>query len=119
MGEDTKEYEHGKVASTEGSWEAGVDGAQAGIAMPADPRVGMSYRQEYYAGVAEDRGRVLSVDARASVPHGHFIHAVMTEDSTPLEPLVEHKVYARGIGAVQTVAVAGGSGREVLVSFRR
>jgi hypothetical protein len=28
LGEDTKEYENGKVSSTEGSWEAGVDGAQ-------------------------------------------------------------------------------------------
>jgi hypothetical protein len=119
MGEDTKEYEHGNVASTAGSWEAGVDGAQAGIAMPADPRVGMSYRQEYYAGEAEDRGRILSVEARASVPYGTFTHGVMTEDSTPLEPLVEHKVYARGIGPVETTAVAGGGGREVLVSFSR
>ena len=40
LGEDTKEYENGKVASTEGSWEAGVDGAQAGIILPADPTVG-------------------------------------------------------------------------------
>src|SRR6266511_2725417 len=38
MGEDTKEYEHGKVSSTEGSWEAGVDGAQPGIALPAEPK---------------------------------------------------------------------------------
>jgi hypothetical protein len=27
FGEDTKEYENGEVVSTEGSWEAGVDGA--------------------------------------------------------------------------------------------
>ena len=54
LGEDTKEYENGKVVSTEGSWEAGVDGAQAGIILPADPQVGQAYRQEYYAGQAED-----------------------------------------------------------------
>ena len=35
MGEDTKEFKNGKVASTAGSWEAGVDGAQPGIAFPA------------------------------------------------------------------------------------
>ena len=57
LGEDTKEYENGVVVSTEGSWEAGVDGAQAGIVLPANPEVGMTYRQEYYAGEAEDRAR--------------------------------------------------------------
>ena len=54
LGEDTKEYENGKVSSTKGSWQAGVDGAQAGVIVPAKPRVGMTYRQEYYAGEAED-----------------------------------------------------------------
>ena len=37
LGEATKEYENGKVSSTAGSFEAGVDGAQPGIAMLADP----------------------------------------------------------------------------------
>ena len=56
MGEDTKEYEAGVVTTTEGSWQAGVDGAQAGILLPGTPEVGMAYRQEYYAGEAEDNG---------------------------------------------------------------
>jgi hypothetical protein len=40
FGEDTKEFEGGQVVSTEGSWEAGKDGALPGIVMEADPRVG-------------------------------------------------------------------------------
>ena len=47
LGEDTAEFEGGKLASREGSFEAGVDGAEAGIIMPARPKVGMLYRQEY------------------------------------------------------------------------
>src|SRR5687768_15919643 len=43
LGEDTKEYEEGKVVTTEGSWEAGVDGAQPGIIMLADPQPGDRY----------------------------------------------------------------------------
>ena len=35
LGENTKEYENGVVVSTEGSWEAGVDGAQPGVIVPA------------------------------------------------------------------------------------
>jgi hypothetical protein len=57
LGEDTAEFENGKITTREGSFEAGVDGAQAGVIMPADPQVGMTYRQEYYEGAAEDRGR--------------------------------------------------------------
>ena len=54
FGEDSKEYENGKVKSTEGSWEAGKDGAEPGIIMPANPNVGETYRQEYYKGEAEN-----------------------------------------------------------------
>jgi hypothetical protein len=97
LGEDTKEYEGGKVVSTEGSWEAGVDGAQPGILLPADPRRDMAYRQEYHKGQAEDAARVLSLDMRAEVPAGSFDQLLTTQDSTPLEPkLLEHKFYAPG-----------------------
>ena len=72
LGEDTKEYENGRVASTAGSWEHGVDGAYAGIIVPADPKPGLEYRQEYYKGEAEDVAKVLSLDATAKVPFGTF-----------------------------------------------
>ena len=69
LGEDTEEYENGEVASTAGSWEHGVrDGAYAGIIIPADPKPGLEYRQEYYKGEAEDVAEVLSLDATATVP---------------------------------------------------
>jgi hypothetical protein len=119
LGEDTKEYENGKVKTTEGSWEAGVDGAQAGIVVLAQPKVGTAYRQEYYAGEAEDRGKVLSLDERAQVPFGSFDGLLMTADTTPLEPkVVEHKYYAKGVGPVLTVSVSEGGDREELVAFR-
>jgi hypothetical protein len=117
LGEDTTEFEDGKPVSKEGSWEAGVDGAQAGILLPAHPEPGLAYRQEYYAGKAEDRAEVLSLDESVSVPYGDFEHALMTEDTTPLEPgLVERKYYVRDVGPVLAVSVSGG-GREELVSF--
>jgi hypothetical protein len=119
LGEDTTEYAKGKPPSKAGSFEAGVRGAQAGVAMPARPRPGLAYRQEYLKGEAQDRGRVLSVDSRARVPFGSFDHVLLTEDSTPLEPdATEHKYYARGVGSVLEVAVSGDA-RAELVSFRR
>ena len=117
LGEDTTEYEDGK-ASTAGSWEAGVDGAQAGVAMPGQPGVGLAYRQEYYAGEAEDAGEILSLDEWVEVPFGAFDGVLMTKDWTPLEPdVLEHKFYVEGIGPVLALAVSGGSGREELLSF--
>ncbi|MGH2981347.1 MAG: hypothetical protein ACRDKV_04805, partial [Solirubrobacterales bacterium] len=118
LGEATTEYEDGKPVSTAGSFEAGVDGAQAGIAMPADPRPGLSYRQEHYAGEAEDEARVVATDEQAEVPFGHFRDVLMTRDTNPLEPKVlEFKFYARGVGPVLAVTVSGGSSREELVSY--
>src|SRR5215213_5515639 len=120
LGEDTTEYENGKPTSTAGSFEAGVDGAQAGIIMPARPRPGLSYREEYYAGHAEDKARVVSLREQAGVPFGHFRHVLMTRNTNPLEPRsVEFKFYARGVGPVLAVGVSGGSDREDLVRFKR
>jgi hypothetical protein len=118
LGEDTKEYEDGEVVSTEGSWEAGVDGAQPGIVMPADPTVGFAYRQEYYAGEAEDMGEIIDVGGSVDVPAGHYDDVITTKDWTPLEPeVIEQKMYAPSVGAVREELVAGGDELSELVEF--
>ena len=110
FGEDSKEYEAGKVTSTQGSWEAGVDGAQPGIVMEASPKVGDTYRQEYYAGEAEDMAKVLNVNESKTVSAGSYQEVVVTEDFTALEPdTVEHKYFAPGVGFVAGSMVKGGS----------
>jgi len=122
LGEATKEYENGKVTSTSGSFEAGVDGAQAGVALPAKPVAGLSYRQEYYAGQAEDRAQVVSLTDQVEVPFGHFGRGkvLMTRDWNPIHPKdLEFKFYARGVGPALAIGVSGGSDREELVSFTR
>jgi hypothetical protein len=120
LGEATKEYENGKVVSREGSFEAGVDGAQPGVIMPAKPRAGMRYRQEHYVGHAEDRAEVVSLDEQAEVPFGHFRKVLMTRDVNPLQPKVlEFKFYARGIGPVLAIGVSGGTDREELIRYSR
>jgi hypothetical protein len=118
FGEATIAFEHGKQIDN-GSWEAGVDGNQPGIALPAKPRVGLTYREEYSKGVAQDQSRVISLRQQAEVPAGHFRHVLMTEDFSPIEPKVsELKFYARGSGqAVLAVDVSGGSDKEELVKY--
>jgi len=118
LGEDVKDYKGGRVVSTGGSWEHGVDGAVAGIAIPADPQRGVRYRQEYYEGEAEDRAEVLSVDARVIVPAGEFEGCLQTSDTTPLEPGVEErKYYARGVGPVLNEKVSPERFREELIRY--
>lgn len=118
LGEDTAEFEDGEVSTTAGSFEAGVDGALPGIIMPADPRDGMRYRQEYYEGEAEDNGEILSTDEQAEVPFGHFDDVLLTKDTISIEPQVlEYKLYAPDVGPVLVFGVSGGGGREELISI--
>jgi hypothetical protein len=108
FGENTKEYENGKVVSTKGSWEAGVDGAKPGIIMQAHPKVGQSYHQEYYPGEAMDMARVMSLEASARVPYGSFDEVLETREWTPLQPgFSERKYYVRGVGPLGNPADLG------------
>ncbi len=119
LGEDTAEYKNGKVTSRQGAFEAGVDGAEAGIAMPADPQPGMEYRQEYYAGEAEDRAGVITVgQEQVEVPFGFFDDVVMTRDLVPTEPKVQElKFYARDVGPVLSMHTDGDGGRGTLINY--
>jgi hypothetical protein len=122
LGEYVTNYKNGKVVDHSGSFEAGVDGAQPGIAMPANPEPGMTYRQEYYKGEAEDKGAVVTVGAeQVQVPFGFFDKGVlMTRDLVPTEPKVQElKFYVPDVGPVLSVHTDGTGGRGELVSYSR
>lgn len=118
LGENTKEYKNGQVVSTEGSWEAGVDGAKPGIVMFPHPEVGKPYRQEYYAGHAEDQAKFLTLNTRVATEAGLFKRVRITEDTTSLEPAVtEMKFYAPGVGVVLEFDLAPEAARTELLRF--
>jgi len=101
FGEIALNYEEGRLIDVEGSWEAGVDGAQPGIIMPAAPAVGDRYRQEFLLGEAEDFALVLALAESVTVPAGTWHGCLITLDGTPMEPdVIEHKYYATGVGVV-------------------
>jgi hypothetical protein len=117
LGEQAREYENGKIKATS-TWQAGVDGAQPGVVMPAEPRAGLTYRQSHYAGKEEDRGEVLSADEQVQAPAGYFKDAVATKEFSLLEPkLVEYKLFARGVGLVRVFQVSGGTAHEELLRY--
>lgn len=120
FGEQTAEYENGQVTTTEGSWEAGVDGALPGIIMLADARVGDTYHQEYSAGQAEDVAKVYADDQSITVPKDTYTLVIVTEDWSLLTPDVhERKWYAPGVGVVSEETVQGGSGTLSLIDITR
>ncbi|MFW3147046.1 MAG: hypothetical protein ACMUIE_09575 [Thermoplasmatota archaeon] len=115
FGEDSSEMEDGEVVSKEGSWEAGVDGALPGIIMLAEPMSGLTYRQEYYEGEAEDMGTVIKMGESVATPHGNFDDCLRTCDWTPLEPDArEFKYYAPGIGLVLETSFDGSESIELI-----
>jgi hypothetical protein len=120
FGEDTKELdEKGNVISTEGSWEAGVNGAEPGIIMLADPKKGDKYQQELAPGVAEDMAQVIGFEDSRCVRYGCFDHVLVTKEWTPLERgVVDYKYYAPGVGFIFGTTVKGGDEQTELVRVR-
>lgn len=118
LGEATATYDRsGKVESREGSWQAGVKGAVAGLIMPADPRPTDAYRQEFWRGHAEDQAWIVDNDQTLQVPLGTFHRVVRSYEWSRLEKgNVSVKFYARGLGIVSEHDIAGGTENFKLVS---
>ena len=98
FGEVVNNYKDGKIANHNGSWEAGVDGAKPGIIMMSEPKVGETYRQEYYKGKAEDMGTVIAVGTKETVRYGKFDDCVEIRDWSKIESAVEYKYYCANVG---------------------
>jgi hypothetical protein len=108
LGEDSYELQHGKFVRASDSWRSGVGGAKPGIIMPADPRPGDSYRQEYYPpGEALDQAHVLGYRRPPKVPYGAFKRSLVTSEFSPLEPQTEDKYYVAGVGEILEQVVKG------------
>ena len=120
MGEDSFDLVRGRFCKADDSWLGGVGPGKPGIIMPASPRVGDRYRQEYYPpGRALDEARVLKLDSRRTVPFGSFTNVLVTAERSPAEPQVERKYYVRGIGEIAERVVKGQREAFQLVSMTK
>ena len=91
----------------QGVWDVESDGAEAGLAMPASPRVGDGWRRAYLEGVVEDR---LTVEAVGS-------GLVVLRVESDLEPgVLVQQGYRSGVGLLSTAPVTGGGDSLQLVS---
>lgn len=117
LGESARDYVDGTLTGEDG-WQAGVGGAQPGIAMSARPVPGQRWRIGYSRGRAEDSARVLAVHEQVSVPAGAYRDVVAIEQSTPLLRGVRLlRFYAPGVGLVRS-ETAGSADRTSLVAYR-
>jgi hypothetical protein len=120
MGEDSFEKHHGRFVKASDSWLAGVGPGKPGIIMPADPKPGDAYRQEYYPpGNALDEATVLSRRGRLTVPYGSFKRLLVTSEYSPAEPQTERKYYAAGVGEIAERVTKGQREAFRLVSIKR
>jgi len=118
FGEDTKKLLDDGTWSTEGSWEAGVDGALPGIIMFSNPAdyIGKKVYQELYLGQAEDQAAIVSTNETVVIDYGTFTGCVKTAEWTVLAPgVIGNKYYAPGIGLVFSETVQGGVEHQELV----
>ena len=119
FGEAVDNYENGKILDHKGAWEAGVNGAKPGIVMKGSPKVGDSYRQEFYKGEAEDMGDVVALDKKVSVPFGTFENCLQTRDWSTLDnTLNEYKYYCPDVGFVTMEESVSGSEKIELVNVK-
>lgn len=120
MGEIARNYEDGRLTDLDGSWEAGLDGAKAGILIRNQPIIDETFRQEFLLGEAEDMGMTVSVTAdEESEEAGVSCNSscLQTLEFTPIEPdAMEYKYYYPGIGKILIIDLESGD-REELVSY--
>ena len=119
FGEDVKEFQNGVVTSTRGSWEAGVNGAKPGILIEGDPKIGDTFRQEYYKGEAEDMAQVAGIGLNATTKLGNYSNVILVKEWSQFEPgKFFWKYYAKGAGRILEIVNGTGTGRIELTEIK-
>lgn len=88
----------GREAPT-GAWQAGVDGAEAGLAVPAEPRRGDGFVTGR-AGGEDAVATVVELGEAVDVPLGEFDDTLVLD--VEADGLTRRDVHVRGVGLVRT-----------------
>lgn len=117
LGEYPEEYEAGVFTGAPNTWISGLAGAEGGLIVEGNPRVGDKYLQGYVPDISFlDCARVLKMGEATCVPTGCYQEVQIVAERSPLEPGsgTQLKYYAPGVGNVQIGAV-GDKENETLV----
>ena len=122
--------QYAEIYDEEGAYDGGtawlvgyLDGAKAGILMPANPQPGMPAYSEGYAPPPyfwDDFARVRQTNARNCVKLGCYTDVLITEEYEPTKPgAFQLKYYAKGIGNIRTGWAGEDEEQEVLELVKR
>jgi len=101
FGEIALNFEDGQVVDIDGSWKAGVYGALPGILVYALPQVGLTHRQEFLLGEAEDVAQLEAIGVTVTANGVEYTDCRQTLEYSPLEPDdFEYKYAKEGVGVV-------------------
>ena len=101
FGEDVDIFHEDGTVTHEGAWAADDPENAPGIFMPAEPAVGMTFKQESAPGTAEDEATIIRSGQTVTVPAGTFTDTITVRDFNPLDRSKGTKVYARNVGLIQ------------------
>jgi len=109
LGEYPEVYENGKLTGAPDTWITGVDGAIAGTAMLANPKL---TSPAYLQGLApsiefDDCAKVFQTGQHVCVPVGCFDNVLVTDEWAPNDSAGGHhrKYYVAGLGLIRVDAV--------------
>jgi hypothetical protein len=117
FGEDVDNYDNkGNFANHSGAWIAGVNGANPGILIKQNPKIGETYQQEFYPNEAEDRITVMATDETVVTKLKTYEGCLKTYDWSPLDPTsVDNKYYCPEVATiVSEVDLLNGDRSELL-----
>jgi hypothetical protein len=119
LGEFPAEYEDGKFSGAPDTWISGLENAEPGNLMLADPQLG---KPEYLQGWSPDIdfldcAKVYKMQQKTCVPVGCYENVMIIDERSPLEPESGHqrKYYAPGVGTVRVGAVDDPEGETLVL----
>ncbi|HUU05439.1 MAG TPA: hypothetical protein VMZ49_06110 [Patescibacteria group bacterium] len=116
---ETRKYDY-DVVTEDWSWQAGINGAKPGMVMVGRPAdyLNKEYREEYVAGLEEDKVQVLSLNETVTVPYGTFSGCLKVKVYSDIDAgRIEYRYYAPGIGLVLSETMSEGGQRVELVAI--
>jgi hypothetical protein len=100
FGEEVDNYEDGQIVDHGGSWQAGVNGAQPGILVPARFLLGARYYQEQAPGIALDRAENVEMGLTLHLAGRRLRDCVAVAETSAIESGESAKAYCPGVGLV-------------------
>ena len=120
LGEYPEEYDDGKFDGAPDTWISGLERAEAGNLMLADPQLGTP---EYLQGWSPDIdfldcAKVSKMEQKTCVPVGCYENVMIIDERSPLEPESGHqlKYYASGVGTVRVGFIDDPEGEKLVLA---